>query len=39
MERQNIKEFLYEFTKRRKDIDLTVFPKTFLEWIQIENVL
>jgi hypothetical protein len=35
MERQNIKEFLYEFTKRRKDIDLTVFPKTFLEWIQI----
>ena len=33
------KEFLYEFTKRRKDIDLTVFPKTFLEWIQIENVL
>jgi organic radical activating enzyme len=38
-ERQNIKEFLYEFTKRRKDIDLTVFPKTFLEWIQIENVL
>ena len=39
LERQNIKEFLCEFTKRRKDLDLKVFPKTFLEWLQIENVL
>jgi hypothetical protein len=39
LERKNIKEFLCEFTKRRKDLNLSVFPKTFLEWIQIENVL
>lgn len=39
LERKNIKEFLCEFTKRRKDLDLKVFPKTFLEWLQIENVL
>jgi organic radical activating enzyme len=34
IEQQNIKEFLYEFIKRRKDLDLNIFPKTFLEWIQ-----
>jgi hypothetical protein len=39
LEKKNIKEFLYEFTKRRGDLDLKVFPKTFLEWLQIENVL
>ena len=39
LERKNIKEFLCEFTKRRKDLDLKAFPKTFLEWLQIENVL
>jgi hypothetical protein len=39
LEKKNIKEFLCEFTKRRKDLNLKVFPKTFLEWLQVENVL
>jgi len=39
LERKNIREFLCEFTKRRKNLDLKIFPKTFLEWLQIENVL
>jgi len=39
LEKQNIKEFLTEFTERRKDLDLKVFPRTFLEWLQTEDVL
>ena len=29
----NIKEFLIEFTNRRADIDMSIFPKHFINWI------
>lgn len=32
-QRINIKNFLIEFTKRRPDIDVTIYPKNFLNWI------
>ena len=37
-ERTNIKEFLFEFTKRR-NLKLNIFPKSFLEWLQLEKML
>jgi organic radical activating enzyme len=30
---KNLKNFLIEFVKRRKDLDINIFPKTFLEWM------
>jgi len=33
MQKLNIKEFLTEFTQRRKDIDISMFPSNFLNWI------
>ena len=33
MQRLNIKEFLTEFTQRRKGIDISMFPSSFLNWI------
>lgn len=38
IERTNIKEFLLEFTKRR-NLKLDIFPKSFLEWLQLEKML
>ena len=38
-ERINIKEFLIEFTSRRKDLSLSIFPKSFLDWIGINDVV
>ena len=38
LEKLNIKEFLLEFTKRRQ-LSLEIFPKSFLEWLQLENML
>ena len=38
LEKLNIKEFLLEFTKRRQ-LTLEIFPKSFLEWLQLENML
>ena len=32
-EKLNLKEFLIEFTGRRPDLTLTIFPKSFLKWI------
>jgi len=32
-QRQNIKKFLQEFVYRRKDLDMSIYPKTFLNWI------
>ena len=32
-QRQNIKLFLKEFTSRRKDLDMSIYPTTFLNWI------
>jgi organic radical activating enzyme len=38
LEKLNIKEFLLEFTKRRQ-LTLEIFPKSFLEWLQLEKML
>jgi hypothetical protein len=38
-ERLNIKEFLCEFVSRRPDLTLNIFPKTFLNWMEIDNVV
>jgi organic radical activating enzyme len=32
-QRDNIREFLKEFTRRRPDLDVTIYPKEFLDWI------
>ena len=32
-QRQNIKKFLGAFVARRKDLDVSVYPKSFLDWI------
>lgn len=32
-QRDNIREFLKEFTRRRPDLDVTLYPKEFLKWI------
>ena len=37
-ERINIKEFLLEFTKRR-NLKMDIFPRSFLEWLQLEKML
>lgn len=34
IERLNLKEFLLEFTRRRPDLSLTIFPGSFLKWIE-----
>ena len=33
---QNCREFLIEFTNRRKDLNLNIFPKSFLKWLGIK---
>lgn len=33
-QRVNIKEFLIEFTRRRPSLDVTIYPKEFLDWIE-----
>jgi organic radical activating enzyme len=38
LQRLNCKEFLLEFASRR-NINLNIFPKSFLEWLQLENML
>ncbi|CAB4164110.1 Radical SAM [uncultured Caudovirales phage] len=35
MEKQNLKEFLTEFVSRRPDLDLRIFPTTFLTWLEL----
>jgi organic radical activating enzyme len=35
MEKQNLKEFLTEFVSRRPDLDLSIFPSTFLTWLEL----
>jgi len=38
-QRINISEFLLEFTHRRKDLSLEIFPTEFLQWLEIEHVV
>jgi organic radical activating enzyme len=35
----SLREFLLEFTARRSNLSLNIFPKTFLEWLDIKNVV
>ena len=35
LEKQNLKEFLTEFVSRRSDLDLKIFPTTFLTWLEL----
>ena len=35
MEKKNLKEFLTEFVSRRPDLDLKIFPTTFLTWLEL----
>jgi organic radical activating enzyme len=39
LERLNLREFLVEFVRRRLDLDLNIFPKSFLKWLELENVV
>jgi hypothetical protein len=38
LEKLNLKEFLLEFTKRRPDLTLKIFPASFLKWADINVV-
>jgi hypothetical protein len=39
LERLNLREFLIEFVRRRPGIDLTIFPESFLKWMELEHVV
>ena len=38
-QRINAAEFLKEFVRRRPDLDLSIYPSTFLSWLGINNVV
>lgn len=38
-QRIGLKEFLCQFVERRKDLDLTIFPETFLTWAGVKHVV
>lgn len=38
-EKQQLKEFLTEFIKRRPDLSMQVFPKSFVKWIGSDHVV
>jgi organic radical activating enzyme len=35
LDRRALADFLVRFIKHRKDIDLSIFPKTFVDWIKV----
>jgi len=39
LERINLQEFLVEFVRRRPDLNLNIFPKSFLKWLELEYVV
>ena len=39
IERLAIRDFLIEFTARRRDLTLSIFPETFLQWLELEHVV
>jgi len=39
IEKLNLKEFLLEFTNRRPDLTLDIFPKTFINWLGLSHVV
>jgi molybdenum cofactor biosynthesis enzyme MoaA len=38
-QKHDLSVFLQEFVKRRKDLSLDIYPKSFLEWLNIKNVV
>lgn len=38
-QRIDLSKFLTEFVKRRPDLDLNIYPKSFLNWLDINNVV
>jgi organic radical activating enzyme len=38
LEKLNLREFLLEFTQRRPDLTLTIFPSSFLKWVDLDVV-
>lgn len=39
LQRINISEFLTQFVSRRPDLDLEIFPKTFIDWLGLSHVV
>jgi organic radical activating enzyme len=39
LQRTNIAEFLTQFVSRRPDLDLEIFPKTFVNWLGLSHVV
>jgi hypothetical protein len=37
--RRNIGEFLTQYVQRRPDLDLEIYPKSFLQWLEINHVV
>jgi organic radical activating enzyme len=38
-QRADIRNFLIEFTRRRTDLSLSIFPESFLKWLGLHNVV
>ena len=38
-EKQDMKAFLFDFVQRRPDLDLNIYPSSFLEWLELKNVV
>lgn len=36
-DRLNLRAFLLEFVKRRSDLDLKIYPKNFLQWLELDR--
>jgi organic radical activating enzyme len=39
VERINLQKFLIEFVRRRPDLDLNIFPESFLKWVELKHVV
>ena len=39
IERQGTRDFLIEFVKRRPNLDLGIFPASFLDWLEVDHVV
>lgn len=38
-QRVNIKEFVTEFVRRRPDLNMDIFPETFINWLELQHVV
>ena len=39
VERGSLQKFLVEFVRRRPDLDLDIFPESFLKWAELKYVV